>query len=86
MDTFSGPGIKTVYVKIFDNIGNYAVTSDTIILVPNIAINNSGPGFRLRHISFKYGYYNRNGIRLLKSFDKLYYFLRWINGTFYRYS
>ena len=39
----SGPGIKTVYVKIFDNVGNYTVTSDTIILVPNIASITPNP-------------------------------------------
>ena len=32
----SGPGTKTVYLKVFDNAGNYAVSSDTISLLPNI--------------------------------------------------
>ncbi len=43
MDTFSGPGIKTVYLKTFDNIGNYAEISDTISLVPNITAITPDP-------------------------------------------
>ena len=31
-----GPGKKTVYVKIFDNAGNYTIKSDTINLAPEI--------------------------------------------------
>ncbi len=39
----SGPGTKTVYLKVFDDAGNYAVTSDTISLIPNIASITPNP-------------------------------------------
>ncbi len=45
----SGPGIKTVYLKAYDNIGNYTIVSDTISLSPGHNVDNSKPciGFKL---------------------------------------
>ena len=47
----AGPGTKTVYVKIFDNAGNYSIRSDTISLMPDISSNSSKPGIRPKLIS-----------------------------------
>ncbi len=39
----SGPGTKTVYVKVYDSAGNYTIKSDTIKLLPNIASISPDP-------------------------------------------
>ncbi len=39
----SGPGTKTVYVKVYDSAGNYTTKSDTIKLLPNITSISPDP-------------------------------------------
>ncbi len=39
----NGPGIKTVYLKIFDDLGNYIIASDSISLIPNITSVTPNP-------------------------------------------
>ncbi len=39
----SGPGTKTVYVKVYDGAGNYTIKSDTIKLLPDITSISPDP-------------------------------------------
>jgi hypothetical protein len=77
----SGPGTKTVYVKILDSAGNYTIKSDTIKLIPDITQISPNPASESIAPASKIITGNRFVLWLFKIIIKLNNILQWYKGS-----